>query len=254
MSDDTKDQDAQAPEQQPAPTPDVPWASAPAAPVADAPAAPVSDAPAAETPAPAAPVAPVAPTASDEVALAQGDTPASQPVNPENVGLTTAPVPPVVDVPDTAATASQPPAATVVSEGIGATPEVVQAAQPETVPDPDVNAEEGAEVPNPNLNTTLNHDVPAPINPDATGPTPAPITHEEATAHIAIQQEAAEQAASATTTQLDGQATADTAEHDLTTHEGVLGHLMKELEGVAAMGKSEIIALIAAARARFEEL
>lgn len=222
------------------------------------PAAPVP--PIAETPAPApweqsaAPAAPVeqAPTASDEVAVAQGDTPASQPVNPEAVG--TVPVPPVVEAEDTNVVAGQPAAAAIVTDGIGSTPSVVQVAQPEVIADPDVNAEEGAEIPNPNLNTGLNHEVPAPINPDATGPTPAPITHEEATAHIAIQEEAAANAASATTTQLDGQATASTAAEVPATHEGVLSHLMKELEGVAAMGKSEIIALIAAARARFDEL
>lgn len=181
-------------------------------------------------------------------------TPWSQPAIPaqtdENGNAIHTPAPtgsnvPTISAEDAAANpalASQPPTATVIATPDGDKPsQIVQVEQPELIPDPE---NEGAQIPNPNLvktpvttgAQTPATEVPAPINPDAIGPTPAPITHEEAVAHIA-QQQAEPAIASAEP-----------------THESILTHLIRDLEGVAAMGKSEIVALIDMAKARLDEL
>jgi len=156
------------------------------------------------------------------------------------------------------AAAPQPQAATVVATGDPDVPaKVVQVEQPATIPDPDPNADKGAEVPNPNVMGTQNAEIPSTLNPDATN-SPAPITPAERVAHIEIQQNTAP-GESVTTTQLSGDYTASAtsqAEQQGTndSHESILAHLMRDLEGISAMGKSEIIAVLAMARARFEDL
>jgi hypothetical protein len=154
------------------------------------------------------------------------------------------------------ATASQPPGATVLATPDAEKPSTVVAVeQPATIPDPaqaadpDVKPADVQEVPNPNLVTNQSTDIPAPINPDAIGPTPAPITHEEAVAHIAAQDTTIPEDQKGFSS---GGTTAVAAAEP--THKGVLDALMMDLEGIAAMGKAEIIALIDIARARLDEL
>ena len=156
------------------------------------------------------------------------------------------------------AAAPQPQAATVVATGDPDAPaKVVQVEQPATIPDPDPNADKGAEVPNPNVMGTQNAEIPSTLNPDATN-SPAPITPAERVAHIEIQQNTAP-GESVTTTQLTGDYSASaTAQSEAKgtndTHESILAHLVRDLEGISAMGKSEIIAVLAIAKARYEDL
>lgn len=250
---------------------DVPWAApavdqappvADVEPAASIPAAMGADGNAIHTPAPGQPVVTAPPLVGGEFATQETTAPPPAPTDTTldpSAPSSTAPVAPApvpapalgdhapvvteVEAAQNPATNSQPPSATVVATPDAAVPsQVVQVEQPATIPDSDPNAAEGAVVPNPNLVTNQTQDIPAPINPTAIGPTPAPITHEEAVAHIA-QQQAAADAANAVVT--------PTAP---VTHKDILDSLMADLEGLANMGKQEIRALIEMARARYAEL
>lgn len=163
----------------------------------------------------------------------------------------------VDEIDQSPATASQPTGATIVATGDAEQPaKVVAQDQPATIPDPDPQAPEGATIPNPNVGSSQNSEIPSTLNPEATN-SPAPITPAERVAHIEIQQNTAP-GESVSLTQLSGDYTHGTEPGTVNTagatHESILTRMMRDLEGVAAMGKSEIIAVLAMARARYDEL
>lgn len=235
------------------PSADAPVADAAPAPVADPAPTPVADAPVADT-GKQDEQSSTSPAQSSDESAAETVAAIDPTVNTANQP----PVEKVDEIEQTPASAPQPAGATVVATGDPEQPVVVQQEnQPATIPDPDPTAEDGAVIPNPNVITSQNTEVPSTLNPEATN-TPAPMTPAERVAHIEIQQNTPD-GGSVTETQMSGQySTAADSQPAVAsaepTHESILSHLMKDLEGIAAMGKSEIIALLALARARYEDL